>query len=149
MGLLAIITIVFCVLEFGNVIMMYVMPEFKFSNGIGVFNAWNKSKNDEEVHALAKYLVRWVANSKLIFIGLLILILIFTTPGSPLLVWTMFIMAITTIAFFVTLFPIIRKADKKGQISPKNYSIILFAEVFMISGAFIAAFVLALMGIAH
>jgi len=146
MGLLAIITIAFCVLEFGNVIMMYVMPEFKFSNGIGVFNAWSKSKDDEEIHALAKYLVRWVANSKLIFIGLLILILIFA-PGSDLLLWTMLVMALTTIAFFVTLFPIMRKADKKGQISPKNYSIILFVEVFVISGAFIAAFVLGLMGI--
>ena len=124
------------------------MPEFKFSNGIGVFNAWNKSKDDEEIHSLAKYLVRWVANSKLIFIGLLILILIFA-PGTDLLLWTMLVMALTTIAFFVTLFPIIRKADKKGQVSPKNYSIILFIEVFVISGAFIAAFVLGLMGIAH
>jgi len=124
------------------------MPEFKFSNGIGVFNAWNKSKNDGEIHALAKYLVRWVANSKLIFIGLLILILIFAGT-STLLLWTMLVMALTTIAFFVTLFPIIRKADKKGQISPKNYSIVLFIEVFVISGAFIAAFVLGLMGIAN
>ena len=95
MSLITIITIIFIVLEFGNVIMMYVMPEFKLSNGIGVFNAWNKSKGNEEVHNLAKYLVRWVANTKLIFIGLLIVILILGSPEVQL--YSMLVMAVTTL----------------------------------------------------
>ena len=144
MGLfITILIIAFCVLELGNVIMMYVMPEFKFSNGIGVFNAWNNSKSDDETHALAKYLVRWVANSKVIFIGLLILILIL---GSELLqLYSMLVMAVTTILFFITMFPIIWKADRKGQINPKNYAIIVFVEVLVITGAFTTAFVLGIM----
>ncbi|MHA1111462.1 MAG: hypothetical protein ACTSRE_10205 [Promethearchaeota archaeon] len=140
MSLITIITIVFIVLEFGNVLMMYIKPEFKISNGIGVFNAWNKSKEDEEMHHLAKYLLRWVANTKLIFIGLLIVILIW--GDSLVQLYSMLVMTVTTLAFFFTQFPIIRKADKKGRISPKNYSIILFCEVFLITGAFTAAFVL-------
>ncbi len=133
------------VLEFGNVLMMYIMPEFKISNGIGVFNAWNKSKGNEEVHNLAKYLLRWVANTKLIFLLLLIVILIFGSPQVQL--YSMLAMAISTLLFFFTQFSIIRKMDKKGQITPKNYSIILFIEVFLITGAFITAFVLSIMGI--
>ena len=145
MSLITIITIIFIVLEFGNVIMMYFMPEFKLSNGIGVFNAWNKSKGNEEVHNLAKYLVRWVANTKLIFIGLLIVILILGSPQVQL--YSMLVMAVTTLVFFFTQFSIIRKMDKKGQITPKSYSIILFFEVFLITGAFITAFVLSILEI--
>ncbi len=145
MSLITIITIVFMVLEFGNVLMLYLMPEFKFSNGIGVFNAWNESKENEEMHNFAKYLVRWVANTKLIFILLLVIILIL--GGPQVLLYSMLVMAISTVAFFFTLFPIMRKMDKKGQISPKNYSIILFFEVFLITGAFITAFMLSILGI--
>ena len=133
------------VLEFGNVLMMYLMPEFKFSNGIGVFNAWNKSKGNEEVHRLAKYLVRWVANTKVIFIGLLIVILILGSPDLQL--YSMLIMAVTSMLFFFTMFPIMRKADKESEISPKGYSIILFVEVFVISSAFLTVFVLCVAGI--
>jgi len=41
-----------------------------------VFKAWEKSKADPEIHDLVKYLVNWVAGTKLIFISLLIVILI-------------------------------------------------------------------------
>lgn len=133
------------VLEFGNILMMYLMPEFKLSNGIGVFNAWGKSKENEEMHTLAKYLLRWVANTKLIFIGLLIVILIWGTPQVKL--YSMIVMAVTTLIFFFTQFPIMRKADKNGNIAPKGYSLILFCEVFLITGMFLATFVLSLMGI--
>jgi hypothetical protein len=123
--------------------MMYVNPEFKYSNGIGVFTGWESSKGNEEVHGLVKYLVRWVANTKLIFIGLLIVILIL--GDSVIQLYSMLVMAVTTLAFFFALFPLIRKLDKKGFIIPKNYSIILFLEVFLITGAFTAAFLLGIL----
>lgn len=145
MTLISIVTIVFIVLESLNVLMMYFNPEFKFSNGIGVFNSWDASKGNEEVHGLAKYLVRWVASTKLIFIGLLIVILAIGSPDVQL--YSMLVMAVSTAVFFFALFPLIRKLDKKGHITPKNYSIILFFEVFIITGAFITAFVLSIMGI--
>ncbi len=133
------------VLEFGNVLMMYLKPEFKVSNGVGVFNAWNKSKGNEEVHNLAKFLVRWVANTKLIFIVLLLVILLIPVPDLQL--YSTLVIAVTSMLFFFTMFPIMRKMDKKGQISPKNYSIILFFEVFLISGAFLTVFILSVTGI--
>ncbi len=145
MTLITIVSIFFIVLESLNILMMYIKPEFKYSNGVGVFNAWNKSKGNEEVHNLAKYLVRWVANTKIIFIGLLIVILVIPYPDIQL--YSMLVMAITTFMFFITLFPIIRRMDKKDQITPKNYSLILFFEVFIITGMFTAAFILSLMGI--
>lgn len=143
--MITIVTIAFMVLEFGNILMMYLMPEFKLSNGIGVFNAWNKSKENEEMHNLAKYLLRWVANTKLIFIGLLIVILIWGTPDVKL--YSMLVMTLTTLVFFFTQFSIIRKADKNGNVAPKGYSLILFGEVFLITGMFLLTFVLSVMGI--
>jgi hypothetical protein len=140
--IITIVTISFIVLESLNVIMMYIKPEFIYSNGIGVFTGWESSKGNEEVHGLVKYLVRWVANTKLIFIGLLIVILAIRSPQVQL--YSMLVMAVTTLAFFFALFPLIRKLDKKGYISPKNYSIILFIEVLLITGAFTAAFVLSI-----
>ena len=145
MSLITIMIIVFMVLEFGNVLMMYLKPEFKVSNGVGVFDAWNKSKGNEEVHNMVKYLVRWVANTKLIFIALLLVVLIIPVPEIQL--YSTLVIATTSMLFFITLFPIMRKMDKKGQISPKNYSIILFIEVFIISGALLTGFILSVIGI--
>ena len=71
MDILSIVILIFLLLETSNVIMLYFVPETKKGNGIGVFNAYEKSKNDPEVHALVKYLIIWVAGTKLIFIALL------------------------------------------------------------------------------
>ena len=68
--------IAFLVLETLNVLMLYFTPGTHRGNGLGVFNAYEKSKADAEVHALVKYLINWVAGTKLIFIALLIVILI-------------------------------------------------------------------------
>jgi hypothetical protein len=40
------------------------------------FNAWEKSKADPEIHQFIRYLVDWVAGTKLIFIALLVVILL-------------------------------------------------------------------------
>lgn len=44
---------------------------------VGVFNAWEKSKQNPEIHDFVKYLVYWVAGAKLIFLLLLTVILLF------------------------------------------------------------------------
>ena len=143
MSFITTVTIAFMVLEFFNVIAMYFMPEFKFANAVGVFKAWKMSKGNEDVHNLMKYLIRWVANSKLIFIALLGVILILGSPEMQM--WSMLAMAASTFVFFISMFPLMIKMDKKGQVTPKNYSIILFFEVFLITAAFTSAFVFAIL----
>jgi len=65
-----------------------------------------------------KYLVNWVAGTKLIFISLLVIILIFTDERT--LVFTGFALIISIASFFGRLFPLIRKMDQAGQIEPEN-----------------------------
>jgi hypothetical protein len=120
MNLITIITIGFLVLEAANVVTLYFFPGTKFTNGVGVFNAWEKSKSDPEIHNFVKYLVNWVAGSKLIFIMLLIVILV--TADDQALIFTGIAMVISIASFFWRLFPLIRKMDQDGKISPTNYS---------------------------
>jgi hypothetical protein len=58
----------FIMLELTNVISLYLNPETKKGNSIGVFKAWEKSKDDPEIHHFIEYLVNWIAGTKLIFI---------------------------------------------------------------------------------
>jgi hypothetical protein len=107
------------------------------ANGVGVFNAWEKSKSDPEIHDFVKYLVNWVAGTKLIFI-LLLLVILLTAPEQTLL-YTGGAMAIAISSFFWHLFPLVRKMDRAGQIQPKNYSVVLgwmilvFIMVFLVA----------------
>ena len=68
MNILRVVIIVFLVLEAANVVTLYFFPEAKYANGVGVFKAWEKSKRDPEIHNFVRYLVNWVAGTKLIFI---------------------------------------------------------------------------------
>ena len=76
MMVLSMAMIAFGVLEILNVLMLYFTPETKMGNGVGVFNAYEKSKADPEVHALVRYLINWVAGTKLIFIALLAVVVV-------------------------------------------------------------------------
>ncbi len=58
----------FILLELSNVVMLYFAPGSKNANAVGVFSAWEKSKQDPEIHEFVKYLVYWVAGTKLIFL---------------------------------------------------------------------------------
>ena len=118
-----IILIVFLVMEFLNVITLYFKPGSKKSNAVGVFKAWEKSKNDPEVHEFVKYLVFWVAGTKIIFILLMIVIIIFGDPITQTISIIALIIAIAT--FYWKLFPLIRKMDKENQLEPKGYSKVL------------------------
>ena len=138
MNLIKIFTIGFLTLEATNVIALYFFPETKYANSIGVFKAWEKSKSDPEMHNFVKYLVNWVAGTKLIFILLLIVILF--TANDQTMIFAGSALVISIASFFWRLFPLIRKMDSEGQIEPKKYSIALGWMI----GAFILMFLVAI-----
>jgi fatty acid desaturase len=118
-----IVIIAFIILELSNVLALYFTPGSKRANAVGVFSAWEKSKQYPEIHDLVKYLVNWVAGTKLIFLLLLGVIVIFGDLELQQL--SLIALGIATLTFFWRLFPLIRKMDHQDQIRPKNYSIIL------------------------
>ena len=138
MNILSIAIIVFLVLETSNVIMLYFTPGTRRGNGLGVFDAYEKSKKDPEVHALVKYLINWVAGTKIIFIALLIVILITGDNTTKLL--SVGALILTILSYFWRLHPAIKTMDHQGLITPKGYSKTLG---IMIIG-FMATFALAM-----
>ena len=140
MTILSIAIIIFIVLESLNVLTLYFSPGSRMGNGLGVFDAWERSKADPEMHQFVRYLVNWVAGTKLIFIALLLVIL-FTASESTQLV-TVIAMLASISSFFWRLFPIIKSLDAEKHITPAGYSRTL--EI-MIAG-FMGLFALALAG---
>lgn len=132
MNLLTIVTIGFLLMEAANVLALYFFPGSKYANGVGVFKAWEKSKADPEIHDFVKYLVNWVAGTKLIFIMLLIVILYVADEQT--LLFAGVAMVISIASFFWRLFPLARKMDRERQLDPPRYSVVL--------GWMIAAFIL-------
>ena len=57
-----------------NVIVLYFVPISKKGIGVGAFNAFEKTKETHEVHALLESLINGAAGTKLIFIMLLLVI---------------------------------------------------------------------------
>lgn len=139
MTVLKIFFIIFLVLESLNILTLYFAPGSKKGNGVGTFNAWEKSKSDPEVHQLVKYMTYWVAGSKIIFVGLIIVIIITGSPTTHL--WASVVMVIAIATFFCRLLPIIRKMDQDNQITPKGYSKTLAIMI----AAFIAMFVIGIL----
>ncbi|MCP5099603.1 MAG: hypothetical protein GY943_28960, partial [Chloroflexi bacterium] len=125
-------------LESLNVLTLYFNPGSQMGNGLGVFNAWEKSKSDPEMHQFVRYLVFWVAGTKLIFIALLLVILV--TAGESTQLLTVIAMIASISSFFWRLFPIIKSLDEEGHITPRGYSKTL---AMMIAG-FIGLFAIAL-----
>jgi hypothetical protein len=110
MSAISIVTIGFLILEATNVAALYFFPGSKYANGVGIFKAWEKSKNDPEIHDFVKYLVNWVAGTKLIFIFLMIVILLVADDRT--LVFAGIALVISISSFFWRLFPLIRKMDR-------------------------------------
>jgi hypothetical protein len=141
MNFIAIVIMAFIILETTNVVALYFFPDSKYANSVGVFKAWEKSKSDPEIHDFVKYLVNWVAGTKLIFILLLVVILL--TADEQTRVYTGIALVISIATFFWRLYPLIRKMDREGQIDPKNYSIVLgwmilvFVLVFLFATLFV------------
>lgn len=138
MDFLSIAIIMFLILETANVIILYFKPDSKLGNGVAVFNAWEESKKDKQLHQFVKYLVFWVAGTKLIFIVLLLVILIFGTPIVKAL--SVVVLILSILSFYWRLFPIMKGLDKEGQINPKGYS----KTLGLMIGSFILVFSIAL-----
>lgn len=138
MDILSIVLLAFGVLELLNVLMLYLTPGTRRGNGVGVFNAYERSKEDPEVHALVNYLVNWVAGTKLIFIVLLIGIII--TGNATTKFFSVIALIFSILTFFSRLYPSIKKMDEAGQINPKGYS----KSLGIMIASFIAVFTIAL-----
>lgn len=132
-----IVIFAFMLLELSNVLALYFYPGSKYANAVGVFSAWEKSKQYPDIHDFVKYLVYWVAGAKLIFILLLAVIVVFSDLNSQRM--SLLALAVATASFFWRLFPLVREMDKNGQIEPRNYSIVLGAMIFV----FIVVFAIA------
>lgn len=143
MNILDISIIIFIIMESMNVCVLYFCPQTKICNGVGVFNGFENSKKDENIHLFAKYMTNWVAGTKLIFIVLLAVILCLGT--EELKMYSVLVMILSIMTYFFKLHPIIKKLDKNGEITPKGYSKALFGMILgfiiMFSSAFIYYFV--------
>ena len=137
MNLLSIAITAFIVLESLNVIILYFTPTSKKGNGVGVFNAYEKSKDIPEVHNFIKYLINWIAGTKIIFIFLLIIILF--TGNSTTIFYSGIALILSISTFFWKLYPLIKLMDKDNQLAPKGYSrtlglmILTFIVIFIIA----------------
>ena len=136
----------FLIIESANVIALYFFPASRYANAVGIFNAWEKSKRDPEMHNFVRYLVNWVAGTKLIFILLLVVILL--TANTQALTLTGIALVISIASFFWRLFPLVRKMDRDGQITPKNYSAALGWMIFAFILVFLVGVVLSMGGYA-
>jgi hypothetical protein len=136
MSLLVIVMAAFMLLEFSNVLALYFRKDSKMANSVGVFTAWEKSKSDSEMHNFVKYLVNWVAGTKLIFLSLLSVILLFGTPMMQF--WALWALMLSISTFYWKLYPLVKKMDKESQVTPKGYSktlgvmISVFIIVFLV-----------------
>ena len=139
MDALSIAIIIFVVLESANVILLYFAPGSKKGNGVGVFNAYKKSRGYPEIHAFIQYLVNWVAGTKLIFIFLLVVVLLTGTRTTKLFAVAALILSIAT--FYWRLYPAIRAMDKQDSISPKGYSktLLIMITIFLLGFSAVVA----------
>jgi hypothetical protein len=107
---------------------------------LGTFSGWNASKNTTEIHNLVIYLARWVGNVKVIFISLLIVIMFL--GDNVMQWWSVLVLDLTIILFWVALFPLIRRMDANGQLTSEGYSkklatMIFFMQLFLSIGLFL------------
>ena len=140
MNILQITILIFVVIESLNVLTLYFNAGSRIGNGLGVFNAYDLAEKDEMVGPFVRYLIDWVAGAKLIFVMVGIAILFSTEPLVHLLVVIAFIISI--LSFYYRLFPMIKRLDEKGQITPKGYSKTLNYMIIGFLTMFVAALVI-------
>ncbi len=129
---------VFVFLELGNVVTMYFKPDFPYANSIAVFRAWGRSQTDERQKLFVTYLVRWVANCKVIFMTLLVLVAVLGSPSLKF--WTVVVTMVTIGLYYLALAPLMAKLEALDDIQPQGYSKTLGLTI----GAFMALFAVAL-----
>ncbi len=145
--ILTIVISIFLILELGNVLILYFAPDSRMGNGVASFNAWEKSKEDPDLHEFVKYLVFWVAGTKLIFIMLLMVVLFTGSELTKLLSVGVLILSIMT--YFWRLHPIIKRLDRKGEVTPSGYSrtlgIMIAGFIAMFTGALVVHLILSIL----
>lgn len=130
MTFLSIVIIGFLLLEIASVYILFFKPDSKQVHGMGMFPAWEKSKEYSDIHNLMKYLVIWVAGTKLILIALLILILVW--GDKQLLIYAGFALALSMSPFYFGLFPAMKKIDDNDQVEPSGFSMRLGFTITML-----------------
>lgn len=136
--LIKIVILVFILLELSNVLALYFAPGSRYANAVGVFSAWEKSRQYPEIHEFIQYLVNWIAGAKLIFLLLLAVIVWSADANTQRL--SLLALGMATLSFYWRLFPLIKKMDRQGQIVPKNYSVVLGIMIFFFVTVFFIAF---------
>lgn len=117
----------FVSVELANVIILYLRPGFRHGNSMAVFSAWGRAQNDGKQRLFMAYLARWVANCKVIFIALLLVIALFGTETLKL--WAVLATIASISLYYVTLHPLMRKLDDQGEILPVGYSRLLALNI--------------------
>jgi len=119
--------VIFGLLELMNVGVLYLAPASRKANGVGVFTAWERSKADPQVHQFVRYLVYWVAGTKLIFLSLLAVVLITGTEQTK--AAASGVLALSIAVFFWRMYPVARQIDSDGNMRPVGYSRTLGAMI--------------------
>lgn len=120
MNFLQIVILIFCILESLNILVLYTRPSLTQGNGLGVFKPFHDLQSDKDAALFVKYLINWVANVKMIFVALLIVILIF--GDKQVQFYAIVANTISTFMYFITLHPIIKAFDKEDKLVIKGYS---------------------------
>ena len=115
MNILQIGISVFIFIETLNIIMLYFYPGSKKGNGVGVFKAYEELKDNRFV----QYLINWVAGTKLIFIMVGLVVVIWGNRETQ--IFTVVALIISILSFYWRLFPIIKELDQRQEISPQGY----------------------------
>ena len=137
MNLVEMALLVFVIIESLNIATLYFNPGLPYGNGMGVFKAWANSIENPNFRDFTKYLVNWVAGTKLIFVGLICAILIF--GDANLQAWTLIVLVISIFTFYWRLYPLMKKMDDEDQLNQKGYSktlgimIVVFILVFVLA----------------
>jgi len=140
MTFIKVVILIFIFLELSNVLAMYFAPGSKYANAVGIFTAWEKSKQYPEIHDFVKYLVYWVAGTKLIFLLLLATIIIYADMNTQRM--SLIALIVATLSFYWRLFPLIKRMDRNGHIEPRNYSIVLGIMIFVFITVFAIAVII-------
>ena len=92
--------------------MLYFSTGMKKGNALGIFKAWDKAQDDDDMKSFAYYMAAWVAGAKLIFILIGVVIIIWGNIETQ--IATVVALIISISSFFWRLYPAIRKMDNQG-----------------------------------
>lgn len=137
MNIVRIVIVIFCVLESLNIMVLYFSPKSTIGNGVGVFKTIHEIDENETTFLVLQYLTRWVANVKVIFVSLSLVIVIF--GDTTIQFYALVALMLSTMMFYVTLYPIMKKLDREEQLYIKGYSTTLAIMILSFIIMFVTA----------